>query len=213
MKYDTLLFDMDGTVMETAPGVIKGFKYALSQMGLSFPDVPERFFMGPPLEYSFREFVKLPEERIAEAIRLYRVYYNATGIMECEVYEGLRELLGRLNELGVKCLVASSKPEPFVNRILKQFGLDGYFFFAAGSDLGGRWGEKHEVIARALEEGEVTDVSRCLMVGDRSYDIIGAKKMGMDSCGVLWGYGTREEFEESGAEYIAQKPMEVVDIL
>lgn len=213
MKYDTLLFDMDGTVMETAPGVINGFKYALGQMGLSFPEVPERLFLGPPLDFSFREYVKLPEELIPEAVRQYRVYYNATGIMECEVYEGLRELLSALNEFGVKCLVASSKPEPFVNRILKEFGLDSFFFFAAGSDLGGKWGAKHEVIARALTEGKVADISRCLMVGDRSYDILGAKRIGMDSCGVLWGYGTREELEKFGADYIVERPMEVVGII
>ena len=213
MRYDAVLFDMDGTVMETAPGVINGFKYALNKLNIPFPDVPERLFLGPPLDYSLREYVLLPEKLIPEAVRQYRVYYNDIGIMECKVYEGVRELLELLNARGVKCLVASSKPEPFVNRILRSFGLDGLFFFAAGSDINGKWGTKEEVIKRALRLGEVKDASRCLMVGDRYYDINGAKALGIDSCGILWGYGVREEFEESGATYIVEKPKEIADII
>lgn len=209
MRYDTLLFDMDGTVMKTERGVIGGFRYALRELGRPFPPVPERLFMGPPLTFSFREYCDIPEELIDEAVRQYRVYYNAGGIMECEVYPGVGELLEKLTDRGVKCLIASSKPEIYVNRILEKFGIDRYFAFASGSDIGGKWGTKEEVITRALDMAGVTDASRCLMVGDRLYDVKGAAAFGMDSCGVTWGYGTREELFEAGATYVVDRAEEV----
>lgn len=214
MRYDTVLFDLDGTVSKTDPGVLNSVRYSLGVLGYPFPtDVPERLFMGPPLEFSFREYCHIPDELNAEAVRQYRVYYTDRGIYECELYPGIRELLERLRARGVKLLVASSKPEAFVRRILEKFGADGLFDFIGGADFEGKRSEKPEVIDYTLKMAGVTDVKRALMVGDRKYDILGARDFGMDSCGVLFGYGDCAELTEAGATYIVDNALDIERIV
>ena len=213
MRYKTALFDMDGTVMKTDPGVLGGFHFALDTMGLSVPEgVDERLFLGPSLEFSFSKYIGLQGEDVQRAIDLYRQYYRGGGIFQCEVYPGVRELLARLKAAGVRCLVASSKPEPFVRQILEKFQLTDSFLFAGGSDFEGRRPTKESVIAHTLSSAGLT-ADGCVMVGDRLYDVEGAGLFNMDCIGVTWGYGTRQELQNAGAAYIADTAEEVGNII
>ena len=204
---------MDGTINKTDPGVINGFRHALRHFGMEFSDTDTRQFMGPSIEYSFERFCGLEPEKIPEAVKRYREYYSSTGIRECELYPGLRELFIRLKAAGVKLLTASSKPEKFVRIILDNFDIAQYFDYAAGGrpELG--LSDKIDVIEHALHEAGVTDRSKCLMIGDRKYDIEGGKMAKIDTCGILWGYGDRPELERAGADRIAATPEEVGDII
>ena len=138
------------------------------------------------------------------------MHYKDKGIYENEVYPGIENLLASLSEKGKKIILATSKPEPFAKEILRHFGLEKYFLFAAGSTMDETRTNKAEVIEYALSECGITDKSSVVMVGDREHDIIGANKNGIDSIGVLFGYGSREELENAGADYIAET---VEDIL
>ena len=214
MRYTVALFDMDGTINKTDPGVRNGFRYAFSKLGKSFTEGVEcHEFIGPSIEHSFEFVFGLEPELIPEAVKLYREYYSSTGINECELYPGLRELLARLKNEGVTLLTASSKPEKFVRIILDNFDIAKYFDYAAGGrpELG--LSDKIDVIEHALAEAGVTDRTRCLMIGDRKYDIEGGRMAKIDTCGILWGYGDRPELEEAGADWIAATPEEVGDII
>ncbi|MBR1842298.1 MAG: HAD hydrolase-like protein [Oscillospiraceae bacterium] len=214
MRYTVALFDMDGTINKTDPGVRNGFRYAFSKLGKSFTEGVEcNEFLGPSIEHSFEFVFGLEPELIPEAVKLYREYYSSTGINECELYPGLRELLARLKNEGVTLLTASSKPEKFVRIILDNFDIAKYFDYAAGGrpELG--LSDKIDVIEHALAEAGVTDRTRCLMIGDRKYDIEGGRMAKIDTCGILWGYGDRPELEEAGADWIAATPEEVGDII
>ena len=143
------------------------------------------------------------------AVDAYREYYRAGGLLENSVYDGIVGLLKSLKDAGVTCVVATSKPHVFANRILQHFSLDGYFKLVAGPELDGTRGEKSEVIAYALEQLGLSDTKEILMIGDREHDVHGAKAFGMDSAGVLWGFGTEDELLSAGATYVCRNTDEV----
>lgn len=211
-RAEYLLFDLDGTLTDSAPGIIASARYALSTLGVSEPENIMRF-VGPPLYVSFSEYCGLDEEHTREAIRLYRERYSVTGLFENSVYPGIPEMLTRLKDGGRRLFVATSKPETFAVRILDRFGLSDFFELIGGADLEGSRDEKNKVIEYVLERAEVTDRSRAVMIGDRSHDIIGAKQCGITSMGVLWGYGSPGELAEHGADLTAADPSEAADIL
>ena len=153
------------------------------------------------------------EEETQKALAFYRQYYTQKGITECEVYAGVEELLHALNQQGIVCAMATSKPHIFASEILKQKGLDRYFSFVAGPELDGTRNAKDEVIAYAMEQMHLSDPSKILMIGDRNHDTLGAKKHGLDAVGVLWGFGTREELLESGALAVFESAKELEDAL
>ena len=212
-KYNTILFDLDGTIIKSDPGVLNSITHAMEKLSLPMPDVPGRLFIGPPLSFSFDTYCHVPAERIDDALKFYREYYSSTGIFECSVYDGVKELLQKLRDARKTLLVASSKPEAYVKRILESFDILKYFSFVGGADFEGLRSEKEEVLTYTLESAGITDTSDCLMVGDRKYDIVGAKFFGMDSAGVLYGYGTAEELKESGATYIFDAPDGLLELL
>lgn len=209
-KYKYVLFDLDGTVTQSEEGVLNSVRYAMERLKMPMPaDVPNRLFMGPPLSFSFSEYCKVPKEQIPEALRLYREYYSEKGIFECRLYEGIEELLKSLNNDGRVLLVASSKPEVYVKRILAKFGVGELFAFIGGATLDDSRSEKNEVLRYTLSSAGVENTDEALMVGDRKYDILGAKHFGMDSVGVLYGYGSEEELRSAGATYIAASAQDV----
>ncbi|MBO4584437.1 MAG: HAD hydrolase-like protein [Clostridia bacterium] len=210
MKYRYVLFDLDGTLTESAPGITNAAAYALKAFGVDAKPSELEFFVGPPLLGSFMR-CGLTEAQAREAIDVYRDYYVARGMFENTPYDGVEDMLRRLREAGAELIVATSKPEPFSVQILERFGLAGYFSVIAGSTLDETRTEKPDVIEYALASAGVTDRSAAIMVGDRSYDVDGAKATGLDAMGVLYGYGSAEEFKE--AEYVASSPSEVADIL
>ena len=221
IRYDHILFDLDGTLVDSGEGITDCVAYAMRHFGLT-PGPREELnrFIGPPLIDSFMRFCGMSYEQAREAAKVYRSRYRIKGVHENVLYPGVGELLRDLNGLGAHCVLATSKPEVFAETVLEEMGISEFFEFKAGAQLEDPTGraaklrsEKDEVIAYALESLAVTDRRRVLMVGDRKHDVIGAKKNGIDSVGVLYGYGSREELEEAGASFIAETPSGVLDII
>lgn len=213
-SYETILFDLDGTITDSAPGITNSVIYALKNYGIKETDYEKLCkFIGPPLVDSFQEYYGFSKEKALEAVEYYREYYSDKGIFENSVYDGFEEVARRLKERGKQLVVATSKPEPFAKRIMEHFGLAPYFDCVAGMELDGRRGTKAEVIRYALDACRVPDKGRALMVGDRKHDVIGARSAGIDCLGVLYGFGTREELERAGADYIVETVGEIPDVI
>lgn len=216
MKYTTALFDLDGTITDSCPGILTSIRYALKKQGLDEP--PEevlRSFIGPPLKQQFQTVFNLSDEEGDSMVAAYREYYGEKGIFENSVYCGVAEALKSLRDAGVKVLMATSKPEKYARRIADYFGFDKYFDFIGGACMDGSRTVKHEVIQYVLDmcciSGE--EKEHAVMIGDRRHDIEGAKLCGLHSIGVLYGYGSREELEKAGAQEIAQTPADVVRLI
>ncbi|MDE6762354.1 MAG: HAD-IA family hydrolase [Oscillospiraceae bacterium] len=213
-NYSTVLFDLDGTLTDSSSGIFNCVKHALTSLGLEIPnDTTLNKFLGPPLIHSFKEFCGLDEDTAREAVRLYRQRYETVLTEENALYDGIEDMLKRLTDTGVTAAVATSKPEKYAVRILEGFGIRRYFKAVCGADPDDGKTEKAHLIKKALEQCGVTDLGTAVMVGDRSYDIEGAKSAGIASVGALYGYGSRAELEEAGADYIASKPNEIVKII
>ncbi len=215
--FQYILFDLDGTLTDPKPGITGCVQYALHEMGIEEPDADRlEVFIGPPLVESFMQFYGM-ERRLADrAVEKYRERFAVTGIYENELYPGMREMLAGLKAAGCRLAVASSKPEPFVKRILEHFELAAYFDEAVGSGLDGSLSQKEDVVREALRRlgkkeaaegawsrtGEVCpDI---VMVGDRKYDVEGARALGLRCVGVAFGYAQPGELEEAGAWRIAE---------
>ncbi len=209
--YQYLLFDLDGTLTDSRPGIVNSIMYALEQMGIKVED-PEELnpFIGPPLPESFREFYGMNPEECTKGVAFYRERYGTVGLFENSVYDGIEDLLKELKAQGKKLLVATSKPEVYSLQILKHFGIYDYFDFVAGATMDNSRSKKADVINYALEGMQVTDKSQAVMIGDRKQDIVGAQAMGLDSIGVAFGYGGVEELTQAGATYVAMTPAEVL---
>lgn len=215
MKYTTVLFDLDGTLVDSGIGVTNSVSYALGRFGITPPPRNELFkFIGPPLTQSFSEFCGFDEEKTTLAIKYYREYYSEKGILECTAYEGVLDLLKSLKAKGYKLGLATSKPEIYARRVVELKGMLPYLDFvsAASTDEKTR-ATKEAVIEYALELSEEKDRSKIIMVGDRHFDMNGARSFGIDSIGVTFGYGDEAELKGAGATYIANTVMEIDEIL
>lgn len=202
--FDYLFFDLDGTLTDPALGITNSFKHALKYFGIEIPSYETLCsFIGPPLPDTFKTQFGFDEVKAAEGVKKYREYFGTTGLLENSVYPGIPELLEELTQAGKKLVVATSKPEEYSVRIIDHFGLSRYFENVCGSLMNETRSKKDEVIAYAIERNHISDKSKILMIGDRKHDILGAKKVGLKSCGVLFGYGSREELETAGADFIA----------
>lgn len=199
-----ILFDLDGTLTESAPGIINSLKYALERLGVQDYDrAILNKFIGPPLAVSFEKFFGFKGEKCNNAIKIYREYFSEKGLFENAVYPGVEDMLDTLKSAGLKLAVATSKPEVYARRILDKFGLSGYFEVICGIPLDNEHMTKAQVIARAINELGAANKQAALMVGDRDYDVAGAHQNGIECLGVTYGYGSRAELEGAGAEYIA----------
>lgn len=209
-----ILFDLDGTLTDAAPGITNSIKYALRKFKIKEPGEQQlRKCLGPPLITSFSEIFGLSEQNAEKAVEYYREYFKPRGIYENEVYTGIPELLNELKAQGKTLIVATSKPDPFAKAILEHFGLDGYFALIAGSNLDNTRSRKSQVIDYALETLGINDRENAVMVGDREHDIIGAKETGLRSIGVLYGYAAPGELESAGADFLANTPQDIYDII
>ena len=203
--YHTILFDLDGTLTDSGPGITNSVAYALKKWNIEEKDINVlRKFVGPPLDASFAKYYGFSKEKCVQAIQYYREYYLTKGIYENQVYDGMEELLKWLRDTGRRAIVATSKPEPSAIHVLEYFHMDSYFDIIAGATMDGSRVEKSDVIRYALDRAGIRDLSGVVMVGDRENDIQGAKANGLDSIGVLYGYGSHEELEEAGAMQIAE---------
>lgn len=213
-KYDVILFDLDGTLTDSSPGIINSILYALKKYDIIVENTDElRKFLGPPLHESFRDFYGFDEDKAMEAVSFYREYFSTKGLLENTVYDGIPMLLQNLKNSGKRLILATSKPQEFTNRIMNHFDLTKYFEFIAGSNMDGTRSKKAEVIAFALNSCDVTDMANAVMVGDRKHDIIGAKAVGIDSIGVEYGYGDYDELSSAGATYIVKTIEKLEELL
>lgn len=201
IKY--LLFDLDGTLTDPYEGISKCLIYALEKTGFALHD-EYRKFIGPPLTYSFVNFCGMSEKQAVEAVKIYRERFSSIGLFENKVYDGIPELLALIKNNGVKLAVATSKPTCFSKRILDKFMLAEYFDLIIGSELNGERIEKSLVVKECLKQFAIPeeDLKYTYMIGDRKFDIIGAKENRIKSIGVEYGYAQDDELKEYGADYV-----------
>ncbi len=201
-KYDAILFDMDGTLIDSRIGMTKAIQYALAKYDIDEKSLKNlEKFIGPELYKSLIKYYSFDEKKAWEAVLYFREYYSEKGIFAAEVYQGIHELLELLYEQGKKLLVATSKQTDYAERIIDYFHLNKYFYFVAGSNFDRTRIDKAEVIEYALLQVSAYSPDKVVMVGDRKYDIVGAKNNSIDSVGVGYGYGTREEIQQINPTY------------
>lgn len=214
MQY--ILFDLDGTLTDSGPGIVNAIQYALNQLGMAEEDktVLYRNFIGPPLTVSFPKMYGFSKEKTAEAIAMFHEYYDQRGIYENQPYPGIPELLAELKEKGKQVALATSKPLNLAERVLRHFDLWQYFDQVCGGTLDESRNAKKDVIEDALNALSVPDGSQAVMVGDRYLDVVGAHANGLTCIGILYGgYETREEMEEAQADFIAADVAELRELL
>ena len=214
--YKYLLFDLDGTLTDSQEGITKSVSYALINLGVEdLPDDIKLRFIGPPLKDSFKEYCGFDEETIKKAIALYRERYSKVGKFENRPYEGIPELLKKLKDDNRVLVIASSKPTGFVEDILNKFDLRQYFDIISAADLSGKKCEKEDVIKEALEILNLKNGDKdVVMIGDRHYDINGAKYFDLDSIGVNYGFAfDKNELKDAGATYVVETVEELGELL
>ena len=202
-----MLFDLDGTLTDPKQGIIECLRYALESLGANAPPAQalERL-IGPPLSESFAHLLGPGDnDRVEQAVRLYRERFTAKGMFENSVYPGIVDALAELRDYGVQLFVATSKPRGFAERIVEQFELGRFFSNVYGSELNGANADKKDLLGHVLR-AESLPPANTVMVGDRSYDILGARANSLFSVGVLWGYGSREELVAAGAGALCDAP-------
>ena len=202
--WKTILFDLDGTLTDSAPGITNSVAYALAHFGIHEEPGNLLKFIGPPLNESLAEFYGFLPEQTVEAITVFREYFVEKGWCENAPYPGVGELLRDLKNAGLRLMVATSKPEVQAVRILKHFGLAEYFEQICGAPRGNEDGARKSSVIRMALSYVGDDTASVVMVGDRRHDVEGAHEVGLPCVGVLYGYGGREELESAGAEFIAE---------
>ena len=213
-KYDYVIFDFDGTVVDTGEGILKSLQYSFREMGREVPELDDlKKFIGPPIYYSYTTYYGVSEEEGGEYIKKYRERYKVKGIYECELYDGMTQLLDSLKAEGIKIGIASSKPLHLIYSVADYLKITEKFDAIVGVKIDdSNHSSKTQLVLDAMTEMGATDKSKVLMVGDRLYDIDGAAGAGVDSCGAIWGYGNEEEFREHNATYIAYKTTDVYEL-
>ena len=213
--YGYIFFDLDGTLTDPGEGITNSVSYALERFGIEVPEKPELYkFIGPPLKDSFAKYYDMNTDECTLAVKYYREYYADKGIFENALYEGVEKMLSSIQESGRKIILATSKPDIYAERILDHFGILKYFDFAAGADLAETRVAKADVIAHALSSCRLHDKkNEILMVGDREHDVIGAAAHGIVTLGVTYGYGSKDELVSSGAKYLAESPLQILDFI
>lgn len=213
MKLDSIkniLFDLDGTLTDPIEGMTRCFHYALERMSVPLPTQAElQLHIGPPLRSTFSQIMKTSDEAMIErAVNLYRERFSEVGMFENEVFDGVPEMLASLQSSRKRLFVATSKVQVYTERILEHFDLSAYFDGVYGSEMNGRFDNKADLIRHILaHESLVADET--LMVGDRKYDITGAKENFCFAAGVTYGYGSVEELRKAGADYLCHSPGDV----
>ena len=219
--YKYLLFDLDGTITKSEEGIFNCIKYALDWAGIPYPEYSVfRSFIGPSLYDSFVREFGMGDAQAKEMVAKYRERYNVVGLFEAEVYDGVADTLSMLKEKGCILSVATSKPTEPTLRILEKFGVRNYFDVVVGSNPDGTGSDKKNIISQVLESlkkdhgltEDMIDETQVVMIGDRRYDIEGGKACGLQTIGVLYGYGSREEFEAAGADHIVETPNDILEL-
>jgi len=212
VSYQIVLLDLDGTLSDSAPGILESLRLAFDELGLPWVDEDTaRALLGPPFWHSLPPLVGA--DRVDEVVTIYRRHYWAGAMLRTNAYPGVTELLAGLAERGLRLAVATSKSEPQAVRMVEHLGLAGYFETICGDTVDGRRDSKALVVGEALRRLGRPDPAQVLMVGDRSHDVLGAAAHGIDCAGALWGYGTRAELENAGAIRLCAEPREVLELV
>lgn len=217
--FEYLLFDLDGTLTDPGEGITKSIQYSLSAMGIEEQNLSKlTAFIGPPLRESFVNFYGVTEEEAEQCVEKYRERYTPIGIFENKIYFGIEDMLKECKAAGKKLAVASSKPTIMVNRVLEHFKIIQYFDIIVGSELNGIRSKKEEVVEEVLrliqlDNSKEVSKEQIVMIGDRKFDIEGAKAFHLASVGVRYGYEEEGELEAAGADYLVDTVAELKDIL
>ena len=217
-KYDVIAFDLDGTLSDPARGLIQGFVYCFKKLGMPYENEESlRKYIGPSLYEEWQEDFGFTPDEANNAIEIFREYYNIYGWWDNDLYEGIPEMLAELKKAGKKVVLATSKPLDTAKSILKLFGLTKYFDFVGGA-TSHQNDQKWQVLNWSLSSVGVDlnnpdELAKCVLVGDRKYDAEGARICGIDSYGVLWGHGTKEELEASGFTTLVESVADVSKML
>lgn len=208
-KYLHILFDLDGTLVDSEPGILQGFRIGLEHFGKRVDDATLRTFIGPPIMDSFRSIPGFTEAQAVEAVRVYRTWYAAEGLFRARAYDGMPEALCRMHEAGCHLYIATSKPTVYAEKIAAHFGFAPYLTGIVGSNLDNSRSDKAEVIRAVLTQYGISDAASVLMVGDRKFDLNGAARAGVDGLGVTFGFGSREELSREPHVAVCDTPDEV----
>ena len=217
MRYQYLLFDLDGTITDPKVGITTCVQYALEHFGIHEPDNDKlEPFIGPPLQDSFEQFYHMDAETAKQAVAKYRERFQTVGLYENEIYDGMADLLKTLKEGGCRLAVASRTPHVFVKKLLEHFDVVQYFDVVVGSELDGSRAKKEEVVQEALRQldpkGQVSS-GQMVMIGDRCFDVQGAKAHHLDSIGVAYGYAAEGELEQAGATFVVDTVQQLKELL
>ena len=207
-------FDLDGTLTDPKIGITKSVQYSLTSFGIDIDDLDALVpFIGPPLRDSYKKYYSFSDQAAEKAVEKYREYFSEQGIYENAIYSGIETLLKEQIAAGNTLVVATSKPTVYATKILRHFNIYDCFSFVSGSELDGSRSKKDLVIQHALDNLNIYDANSVIMIGDKEHDILGAEKLGMDSVGVLYGYGDFDELSKAGAKYIVANVHELSTLL
>ncbi len=206
----SILFDLDGTLVDPAKGIIKAYQDALAHMGCDILDHDDlTWVIGPPLRNSFAKMLQADQD-VEQAVLAYRASYEAGGIFEATVFAGIKDALARFASAGAKMYICTAKPTVFARRVATHFGFDPYFADVYGAELDGRFDDKGDLIAHILSVNEI-GAANTIMVGDRANDTTAAMRNDVASIGVLWGFGDEDELKQGGATRICAAPNDLID--
>lgn len=213
-KIKNILFDLDGTLTDPAEGITKSLQHALGGLGLPVPAQADlRSYIGPPLRHTFASFLSCNQGHLIEqGVALYRERFSTVGLYENEIYPGIAAALYELNSLSFRLFLATSKVAMFAEKILQHFQIDHHFEGVYGSHLDGRFDDKGDLLEHLLKEKQLLP-SETVMIGDRKHDIIAAKRHGLLSIGVTYGFGSLEELQSAGADVLCDAPGEILNSL
>lgn len=212
IKY--ILFDLDGTLVDTSEGILESIRLAVEELGIDYINAEDmKRFIGPPLKTAFIEFCGMSSEQAAEASKVFRKYYNEKGKFVCTLYPQMRETLSKLKKSGYILAVATSKPTVFAVDILRFLNIEHYFDEIVGSNLDNTRSKKHEVIQYILDKYDIQNMDQVVMVGDKAQDLIGAETCGIHGIGVTYGFGSYEELAGTRHDVLLPTPQSVFDYL
>ncbi len=208
-----VMFDLDGTILASKEGIFRSAAYALSKLGLPMPLEEDMMaFLGPPLSQGFATVCHVPAERVEDAVKWYREYYNGGGKFEAYIFEGMRECLQTLRGAGIRTYITTSKPHVFAKEIMAHFDMTSLFDGIYGSEFDGTRGRKSEVVEYCMMQNGLTK-DDTVLVGDRHFDVDGARKCSVDCIGVAFGYGGKSELVNAGARYVVESASELTELL
>ena len=213
VKYQYLLFDLDGTLTNPYEGITKSFQYALNAYGIEAEQSELTFVIGPPLTDVFCDVYGFDEAKAIEALAKYRERFSDVGWRENEIIDGVPQMLEELKGAGKTLCLATSKPEVYAIKILELFDIYKYFDVVVGAELDGSVCEKHQIIGKVLKRLDNPPLDKAVMIGDRKHDVIGAKRCNIASLGVKTGFAEDGELEEAGADFICDTIEELTEFL